>query len=164
MLDLPKLFDMQKKLNERITTEHNLQEKNLFVEQILALEVELGELANETRCFKYWSNKPPAAKEVIIEEYVDGLHFILSIGLALKFEQVELEQKQLEKEQSLVNLFQEVFERIANLHKRPTMDNYQNLFQTYLRLGQQLGFTEVEMELAYYEKNKVNHERQDQGY
>ncbi len=64
--------------------EHDLQPKKIVKKKkMLALLVEIGELANETRCFKYWSNKPASEREVILEEYVDGLHFILSIGIDL---------------------------------------------------------------------------------
>ena len=57
--------------------------RKIVKRKMLALLVEIGELANETRCFKYWSNKPASEREVILEEYVDGLHFILSIGIDL---------------------------------------------------------------------------------
>lgn len=82
-MDLLQLFKLQKELDDRIAKEHDLQPKKLLKEKMLALLVEIGELANETRCFKYWSNKPASEREVILEEYVDGLHFILSIGIDL---------------------------------------------------------------------------------
>lgn len=61
---------MQKVLDTRIIEEHGLEGQNLFYNMILALQVEIGELANETRCFKHWSNKGPSEKEVILMEYV----------------------------------------------------------------------------------------------
>src|SRR5690606_36397479 len=84
-IDWQKLFSMQRELDERIIVEHQLT-GTYFLERLLALQVEVGELANETRCFKYWSLKPPAERAVILEEYVDGIHFILSIGLSLGLE------------------------------------------------------------------------------
>lgn len=47
--------------------------------RLLALLVELHELANETKCFKFWSSKPVGNREKVLMEYVDVLHFILSI-------------------------------------------------------------------------------------
>ena len=44
----------------------------------MALLVE-RELANETRSFKFWSTKGPSANEIILEEYVDSIHFLLSL-------------------------------------------------------------------------------------
>src|SRR5688500_20051556 len=54
---------------------------DVFREKCLALLVELGELANETRCFKFRSKKPRNDDSVLLEEYVDNRHFRLSLGL-----------------------------------------------------------------------------------
>src|SRR5699024_5876901 len=84
--DWTKLFNMQAKLDQYIAENHNLTKKdNLVSKRYLALLVELGELANETRCFKFWSTKAPSHNDVILEEYVDGVHFILSLVLDLDF-------------------------------------------------------------------------------
>lgn len=77
-MNLAKLFQLQENLDERIRKEHGLQGESLISKKVLALQVELAELANETRCFKFWSNKKASAKEIILEEYVDCLHFILT--------------------------------------------------------------------------------------
>lgn len=39
--------------------------------------VELGELANETRCFKFWSTRQTGEKNRVLEEYIDCLFMIL---------------------------------------------------------------------------------------
>ena len=78
-MNLQKLFQMQNTLDKRIQAEHHLEGVPLLHKKILSLQVELGELANETRCFKFWSTKKPSSNDVILEEYVDCLHFILSI-------------------------------------------------------------------------------------
>lgn len=155
---------MQQALNVRIRTEHHLEDEDLLSEQILALEVELGELANETRCFKYWSQKPPADRDVILEEYVDGLHFILSIGLELEFNKNPLNFEYHREETSLVNQFQAVFDKITDLNKERSFACYEQLFREFLHLGRLLGFQNDEIEKAYFEKNQVNHRRQDEGY
>src|SRR6185312_3767022 len=91
-MNLIKLFETQSKLDARIVEEKSLQGRDMLPEKILALLVELGELANEWRGFKFWSNKQsPAIRpsnpiehgNPMLEEYVDCLHFILSIGLEL---------------------------------------------------------------------------------
>src|SRR5690625_6269037 len=80
-MDWTTLFSMQETLDKHIIDNHQLQQKDLMEEKYLALLVELGELANETRCFKFWSTKPASARKKILEEYVDGVHFILSLGI-----------------------------------------------------------------------------------
>ena len=79
-MNIEKLMTMQAGLDQHIELKHGLQSENLVERKILALLVELGELANETRCFKFWSLKGPADQETILMEYVDGIHFILSLA------------------------------------------------------------------------------------
>ena len=55
-MNLSKLFKIQKQLDDRIVKEKKLEGQNLLNKKILALQVELGELANEWRGFKFWSN------------------------------------------------------------------------------------------------------------
>ncbi|MGG6437401.1 dUTP diphosphatase [Saccharococcus caldoxylosilyticus] len=64
-MNLAKLFEMQRQLDEHIEKEHprELGEDRL-AKKILALMVELGELANEARFFKYWSNDQEARTNV----------------------------------------------------------------------------------------------------
>ncbi len=71
------LFIRQKELDRFIQENHDLMKENLTERKLLAFQVELGELANETRCFKFWSLKESSPKEKILEEYVDGLHFFV---------------------------------------------------------------------------------------
>ncbi|KGX89068.1 dUTP diphosphatase [Pontibacillus litoralis] len=157
------LFTMQKKLDDRIELEHGLEKQDLFSNKVLALFVELGELANETRCFKFWSTKAAKPRAVILEEYVDGLHFILSLGLEKDFRFAGLEQSG-DCTKDATEHFHAVFHAVHTFHQAPSQTNYDLLFASFLHLGMALGFTEQAIVQAYYEKNKVNHERQDQGY
>lgn len=54
-MNLIKLFEMQKVLDDRIVREKRLEGRDTLPEKILALQVELGECANEWRGFKFWS-------------------------------------------------------------------------------------------------------------
>ncbi|TES58191.1 dUTPase [Halalkalibacterium halodurans] len=162
-MNLNKLFTLQQTLNERIQTEHGLTGYDLFHEQLLALKVELGELANETRCFKYWSKKGPSPTTVILEEYVDGLHFVLTLGLTLRMTDVEIKQMDHETN-TLTEQFLLVFRAISELEQSRTEQAFRTLFSHYIALGEKLNFSTVEIERAYLDKNKVNHQRQDEGY
>jgi len=56
-LNLAKLFEMQRQLDAHIEKEHPRKPgEDRLAKKILALMVELGELANEARFFKYWSH------------------------------------------------------------------------------------------------------------
>jgi dimeric dUTPase (all-alpha-NTP-PPase superfamily) len=161
-MNIEKLFEIQKALDAKILENHNLQSTDLVPPKILALQVELGELANETRCFKFWSLKKASPREVILEEYVDGLHFILSIGIDKQYEEVELVSRDVMMSQ--LESFSLLYDLISSFSGEQSKNRYQGLFQAYLDLGHVLGFSWSEIEEAYLEKNKVNHERQAQGY
>ena len=55
-MNLQKMFEMQKALDDRIIKEKGLEGQDLLPNLILALQVELAECANEWRGFKHWSN------------------------------------------------------------------------------------------------------------
>lgn len=161
-MNLSKLFELQKELDEHIIEQHNLKGVSLLSRKILALNVEIGELANETRCFKYWSTKKPSSKNVILEEYVDCLHFILTIGLEKDFSDVDIEIKSMDY--SLTEAFQNLYIDVNDFVVCSTKDHYITLFEDFLSLGINLGFTEQDIEEAYLEKNNINHRRQEEGY
>ncbi len=206
-MNLTKLFETQDQLDDRIIKEKGLQGQDLLDKKILALQVELGELANEWRGFKFWSEDQeprdtgyidcdvcidqPGRHEIIceneiisapcpkcegyaevyvgdrlLEEYVDNFHFILSIGNDLnlyKYECVEL----IDLTGDITAQFNAVFQLIGNWKKESLLMNnyfYFEVVNEFLCLGKMLGFTWEQIEQAYYEKNEINHTRQENGY
>ena len=80
-IDLSPLFAKQKELDDNIAKNHHVSYETTRNKRSLALLVEIGEFANATRTFKYWSNKSSMSKDVVLDEYADGLHFFLSLGI-----------------------------------------------------------------------------------
>ncbi|WP_440896067.1 dUTP diphosphatase [Amphibacillus sp. Q70] len=156
------LFEMQQQLDQYIQSNHQVTSDQLFERKILALFVELGELANETRCFKFWSVKEPSPREVILEEYVDGIHFILSLGLDAEFQLDEVKHQPYTGD--LTGLFNQLYRAIDYYRDDRTEITYLTVFGLFLTLGKELGFTDQEIQSAYFEKNKVNFKRQDEQY
>jgi dimeric dUTPase (all-alpha-NTP-PPase superfamily) len=72
---------------------------HLLTQTILALQVELSEFANETRCFKHWSTKglKDMDNEKALEEFIDALHFYLSIANQLEWTEGEIVQAYMKK-------------------------------------------------------------------
>ena len=76
------LYKKQEELDRYILDKkslHGSDRLEITGKKVTALMVEAAELANELRSFKYWSDKGPNVREAK-EEYVDCLHFVLSIG------------------------------------------------------------------------------------
>jgi dimeric dUTPase (all-alpha-NTP-PPase superfamily) len=163
-MQLAKLFHMQKALDTHIEEKHNLQDEDLFDRKVLALLVEIGELANETRSFKFWSVKPSSDKEVILEEFVDGVHFILSLGLECGFDAEQIDLNEQESSLNVTEQFLNVYDMISFFQKSKSLDDYIRLFESYLQLASLLGFSYEEIERAYFHKNEVNYQRQQNNY
>lgn len=162
-MNFKKLFTLQKQLDDRIVREHNLEGEDLFENKLLALKVEVGELANETRCFKYWSKKAPSPKETVLEEYVDGIHFILSLGLELGYNEGAIPTES-DEHLTAVKAFHDVYRAIERVAIEKQEDAYLQLIERYLVLGDRIGLSIDEIDQAYLKKNEVNHNRQDHGY
>ena len=77
LIDFKDLFKKQKELDLDIQQRHNVTYENTMSRRSLSLLVEIGELANATRCFKYWSTKQTGEKEKELEEYIDCLFMAL---------------------------------------------------------------------------------------
>ena len=161
-LEVAKLYPLQVELDQRIYTLHDVSRAATLKARQLALLVELGECANETRCFKYWSLQEPAAKEIILEEYGDGIHFLLSLGIDLNDQSQYIET--VTAVTDLTTTYLEAFLAINQLIKDFTLENYLKAFQAYLNIAVALGFTEADIIEYYLLKNQKNHDRQDQGY
>jgi dimeric dUTPase (all-alpha-NTP-PPase superfamily) len=163
VMNIEKLLDMQEKLDQHIEEEHGLQNADLIEKKILALLVEVGELANETRSFKFWSKKSSSSKEVILEEFVDGIHFILSLGLEIGIQQFDLGETNYANE-DVSKQFLEVFKSANHFSEERSVGHFQQLFRHYVYLGELLGFSHEEVFDAYVKKNEVNYNRQKEGY
>lgn len=206
-MDLEKLFQIQKALDEHIEREHPRQDsEDRLAKKILALQVELGECANEWCGFKFWKVNPVARTRVehlcptcdgsgelryndqdicdcdecngtgklgesnpLLEEYVDCLHFILSIGLELGY---NYPLSTGWESRTITIQFNDLFHAVATLQEsiecewdeEEQQENFFNLMSGFIGLGQMLGFSWEEVEQAYFAKNAVNHERQNNGY
>ncbi|WP_155592797.1 dUTP diphosphatase [Lysinibacillus cavernae] len=161
-MNLQQLFNMQKELDDFIEQTQNIQQ-DVFQEKGLALMVELAELANETRCFKFWSTKGPSAREVILEEYVDSIHFILSLGLLKGYTSIE-KWPVVEEKRNLTETFLQTQSAILTFIQQPTEELYLDIWQFYGLLAYNLGFTFEDVVGAYIEKNQENYNRQRSGY
>ncbi|NLD21662.1 MAG: dUTPase [Bacteroidales bacterium] len=189
-MNISKLFELQRQLDEHIVREHPPKEgEDRLAKKILALQVELGELANEWRGFKFWSydqepriekrtyktcpscngeydvdscwmcgNRGQVAVKIInplLEEYLDCLRFILSIGLELNFTDIDVWKF---KEINITNQFIECLGAVYSLHVQKKVSGevprimYEHLLAYLIGLGKMLGFTWEQIEEAYFDK------------
>lgn len=81
------IWDKQKELDNKIFENKKVSRESTRIERFTALNVEIGELLKEDEIFKYWKDhKKLASKsteqlEKSREEYIDALHFFISLGI-----------------------------------------------------------------------------------
>lgn len=198
MLTLEQMFEMQADLDAKIIKEKGLEGKDLIPNTVLALQVELGELANEWRGFKHWSkdqepryekrervfsgpDSPPGSHETVsyplLEEYVDCLHFFLSLGrqIGLTADDMYSWDESVEGETTI--LFTEILHGVGMIvgesflySPQPDFDKHRKGFfkgalAAFYTLGEdRFDFTFEQIAEAYAKKNAVNHDRKANGY
>lgn len=218
-MNLTDLFNQQRKLDEEIERKHSpVEGEDRFSKKKLALLVEIGELANEQRSWKFWSedqkprNKkyhflgsdniihqtyedPENDEEIqqwigfekidevtnpLLEEYVDVLHFLLSIGNEYAKHKpnfyaeydLMIEKHSEDVIEQIPGQFNAIFYHASKLgggwneefQASIDLDSYKYTFLLFIGLGEMLGFTQQQIEQAYNDKNKTNWERQANGY
>ncbi|WP_433956964.1 dUTP diphosphatase [Cytobacillus horneckiae] len=162
MMDFKGMYEAQKAFRSRI----DYKGSDRFEKLILALQVELGECANELpESFKFWAHKKNDLETALVE-YVDGLSFILDLGIEIYFEDFEMIYRlsSKDKDKSVSSQFNRIFSLVARFNWNKSPITYIELISEYLILGELLGFSFEEIEEAYYQKNAVNHSRQNEGY
>lgn len=154
MLDqLKELLEMQKLLDESIFKAKGITEYPLDKMQI-ALFVELGEMMNEfPTLFKHWKDTAVDNREKALVEYVDCLHFALSLtnyfGLN---DDYEYSYEKLTVDSNIVDYIRSC-----------GLSEWWSLIELF-KIGKILAFTWEEIYEAYKKKNQVNYERLKSGY
>ena len=162
LIEFKDLFKKQKELDLDIQERHNVTYENTMSRRSLSLLVEIGELANATRCFKYWSNKPSEPKERVYDEYADGLHFLLSLGIALD---VKVTNYVMEKaEEDLTYLFLEMHDSVLTFVSTKDEKDYVKSFEIYLKIADKLGMSKDDIFESYLLKLGENYHRQETNY
>ncbi|WP_407944852.1 dUTP diphosphatase [Paenibacillus albiflavus] len=212
---------MQKALDARIIKEKGLEGQDLLPNTVLALQVEIAELANEWRGFKHWSDKKEpkhgySAKidcdrcsgkgfwfdggrvhcgkcgttgkitNPLLEEYADGVSFFLSIARQNDWsEYIYIVEDAIEETREtgldggIGGAILEVKYWMLKMYMERGRDEkiestfgyskqvfcFRNAWYVFIAIGLVgFDFTWEQIAAAYMEKNKVNHERQANGY
>ncbi|WP_085521395.1 dUTP diphosphatase [Tuberibacillus sp. Marseille-P3662] len=178
-MDLKQLFTMQAELDKHIVDEKGLEGQDLTQKKIIAFKVELGEFLNEWRGFKFWSkDQTPRIsvpikrwigeikrivgfKNPLLEEYIDGVHFLLSIGIERGYDKWLEDQRKSDVSNSVtvMDFAEDIFNNPIN-----SAGKWLKALLDYISLGKELGFSDEDIFNAYMDKNAVNHTRQESGY
>lgn len=156
--------------------EPRIKDKNWYFVQGTSKQYQEGDrIKFESDVYKKEDGNP------LLEEYADGVHFFLSIAILKGWEKsltihdeaiMDLERDGLDG--GLTGIYLELMFFLNMSHQGATKKIYGKPSNEYyfsmawfLFIGMGMvgfGFTEEQIEQAYYEKNTINHERQANGY
>lgn len=173
--DLKKLAVLQEELDKSVREKHGIDYDTSNL-KIVAFKVEFGEFLNEHKFFKYWKiNHNPNVKAVLVpamfeedrvyynpllEEFADGTHFLLSIGIERKYlKYIHAFDVIDRKSDSLEYLAMEIFSNPIN-----SAGKWLEVFSDYIYFGWLVGITPSDIEEEYLKKNAINHKRQENQY
>lgn len=165
-MNLIKMAQVQDEYYQRVREIKNLEDASHIDVDIFALQVELGELANEWNEFKYWKTRDIEINEVsLIMEYVDCLSFLLNIGNRLEIIN-ELNLSMRDTCQSGFDGIAAMFEAAQSFknemeygNRADAEDEYVGMFNVFMGLADSFNFKYTEIEAAYYVKNTIRHRR-----
>lgn len=162
-MNLNVFYSPQQELDKKVEAALQEEDKDFSLDDTLIMEkrryafhVELGELANEVGFFKYWKRSHKINWEYTLEEFVDCIHFLASIGLSYRWNKfvTEIEAVSFWEECPIEELFY-----LLRENKLDSSGQYKQAFMVLLGIGKKLGFSDGEIVMAYLDKNKVNHDR-----
>src|SRR5690625_4241071 len=160
-MNLNSLFNKQQKLDEYIVKEKELEGQDLLPRKTVALICELYECVNEAKFFKFWSENTKPNTTPLLEEYVDTIHFTLSIANDLGVHEHKYVKTQ---PRDLNDLVLGITNLATIIPISKEKHQVESLINNIITLGYQLGFDEKAVIEAYHEKNKENYARQKVGY
>lgn len=165
-MNIKKMLYAQKELDDIWMKRANLTEYPLEM-TITAYRVELGELLQEWKQFKFWKmNKGEINREKMLEEWADCMHFALSLENYIKKYNCEDDGYYRYIVNHIENDVKEYFNsnnKIYDLINRCFTD-FDILIENTLALGIKLGYTLDELDGAYWKKHKINWERIKNNY
>lgn len=161
MKEFEEIYEINKRLDRIFIEKYQVSEKNLFEKNCIEFLVELGEFVNETKCFKYWTNKKPNHKEVL-EEYADCITMNLTFFNFLNLELKDFRQHHSSNDPLLVINY--LYQQGSKLMERIDAELVKDIFINLLYLGELLNLEEKEIIKAIHQKLVKVEERLNSDY
>ena len=161
---LNEIYELNKQLDQEFIKKYPLKEGEWKDKNLLALLVEIGELANEVQSFKYWNHKKATSKELILEEYADVLILTLCFSSYFDADVSHLISDLMYR--TIDTQFLELYLAVSEFQKKYTKEQIERILSKVLVLGSSLGFEEQEIRKAVIKKMEIvkkRLEKKDEG-
>ena len=137
MNDVAKLYQVY--INREIQVAKNeILNTTRINQKILSFLHDLSEVALESRCYLFWEKEEPVNHQQLLENYLEGLTMLMSIGYELRIHSIK-NHTEIPENQDLYSLFFKIYQSILNVQKQYSSEDYQNTIDDYFTLGFKLG-------------------------
>lgn len=154
--EFQKIYDKNKELDKMFSSVYG-NSQDIIDKNKLELLVELGELANETRCFKYWSVKKPD-RDKVLEEYADVMLMVFYFFNILDISLDEEFPKYIETT-DILEVFTNLFNISSKIRLEYNKDIIKEIFINLIHLGYMLNFNNSDILDGCLKKIDINMKR-----
>ena len=154
------IYIKNKKLDD-IFFEKFKNDDKMFEKNCIELLVEIGEFANESRCFKYWSNKP-MKKEETLEELADCIMICLYFYNYLNIDKVKI--KTYDFSSDILVCLNDIFKLSTLLIDNINQEIVIKIFSYLIYIGSLVNLEEKEIYEACLKKIEKQEKRLEEGY
>jgi len=160
IFNLTEILKSQEILDQEIHKKYQKTYFETFNERKLALLVVLGAISDKISSFKYWSDETRAEKIEILNEYVDGIHYLsgycVNFGIDPLFscKEPKKEPTNAKLTEKLLKIFSLISKLDASKKHKVTVNVIKKTFKNFLELGLLLKINIDEISSSYYKKNE----------
>lgn len=153
--------ELDENVGERVREGYDTNSHYCFDHRVFAFHCELMEFANELGFFKFWKKSHIINRPRALDEGIDCIHFLLSIGNMKGYSKStkEIEPFGLWEHYSVEDMFY-----LLRTNNLDNIAQWGRAFELVLGILMKLDYTEQEITDQYYRKNSINLQRQRNGY
>ena len=152
---LSDVYEKNKKLDDIFINKYESIDKDMYKKNKIELLVEIGELANETKCFKYWTKKEPN-RELVLEEYADCIIMTLCL---YNYKDLELEDLEFNRIEDVNEEFAYIYKLSSEFYFSDDKELLKEILFNLINLASLLNITKDEIIEASLKKIELDTKR-----
>lgn len=130
------------------TTKNEVLNVQRLNQKILAFLHDLGQVAEDSRCYLFWEKDEPIDHQQLLEYYLEGLTMLMSIGYELRIDSIK-NHSEIPSPTDIYSLFFKIYHSILKVQSHYSSEDYQNTIDDYFTLGFQLNIQIEEILNSY---------------
>ena len=152
---LEEVYKNNNKLDDIFIEQFSKKDKDMYKKNKLELLVEIGEFANETKCFKYWTNKT-SNRDLVLEEFADCIIMTLCL---YNYKNLILEDLEYNKKEDINDNIAYLYKLGSNFYFNDDKDTLKEILFNLINVASLLNITKDEIVEASLKKIELDTKR-----